>query len=210
MPVYTVQGKFHRSGRRQHKTVVKAVHEFYETPCDWQHLKDILLDAARRIYHEHGHQLETEVTIYKNLPGKYISGMVSYRQSRIHYQQEPIFMAKITYNPRMDGVKVEKATFLSPESWSMRDDYRVERGQKWQIPKVVPDGFEKQLHDPNIIFKDLNSVKNLSYAATPENSYASYEEKHHQQGMYAGRVEGLYAGSRQTRERDESEKESEH
>lgn len=110
----------------------------------------------------------------------------------------------------MDKVKVEKAQFLSPETWNMRDDYRAERGQKWQIPKVVPDGFEKALHNPAVLFKDLLDVKNLSYAAQPENMYGSSEEKRHQAGMYAGRVEGLYAGSRQTHERDEHEKETEH
>jgi len=211
MPVFTIYGKVLRNRKRGHKVSYVAVSEFYEVLTDYEHLKSVLLDAAKRVYHEHEHQTVTEISIDRHLSGKYIQGMVSYRQSRIRYQRQPAFKATIIYNPKIDSVRVEKAQFLAPETWNMRDDYRREHGRKWVLPAVVPAGLEKSLNNPALLFVDLNPVKNLSYGAPPENSYGSSEEKHHQTGSYASIPQGMYAPSGwQTVETDKAEKETEH
>lgn len=208
MPIFTVYAKILREGKHTHKFLKTPVHTIFESPVDWQDLKTTMLDAARNIYRDHDHKTTSEITLERHLPGRYVRGMTSYRESRIRYKRQFEFKARITYLYRQDQVKIECAAF-GPLTWPFAEEYWTEKGKKWQIPRVVPAGFEASLQNPAIMFTDL-LMKTASYAAEPRNLYGSQQERRNQQGLYAATPRGLYAGRNySTVEQDREEKENE-
>jgi hypothetical protein len=144
--------------------------------------------------------------------GRYYRGFAGYATDKVYYKREPVLRARILYLPHSNEVKIERANFIGPEVWDMKDDYRKEKGLKWEIPRVVPKGFEAMLHnpDPELLFRDLLTVKTSNYNPQPMNLYASTRERRHEHGMYAAQPVGMYAGRKQSLHiRDEAEEKGE-
>jgi hypothetical protein len=211
MPIFTIYAKIIKQGKRRgHKIQNTAVHTVYESPFSWADLKSILLDAARKIYFDY-HQEASDISMQRHLPGRYIRGTTSYRESRIRFRRQDEFRARLTMLIRLNEVKIEKATFITPEFYNFKSDYDTERHKKWQPQKVVPAGFEAQLNnpDPTLYFVENLNLKTLSYMAEPKNRYDSMQHKRKEIGSYASFVRGSYAPRNlNTVERDESEKQS--
>lgn len=196
MPKYTVYAKIIRKGkRRTHRVRNAPVYTYYDEIVSYADLKSVLLDAVRQIFWEF-EQSTSEVTVEKHLGGKYITKTTSYRTTKMHYRRQYEFRARLSYIKSQDTIKIEQASFATPEFYEFKADYDLETGKKWQIPKVVPSGFEALLHstNPDALFVDMLTQKTFNYQTQPLNQYASREEKHHTQGMYAGTPKSLYAG----------------
>lgn len=213
MPKYTVYAKIIRKGkRRTHRVRNAPVYTYNDEIVSWSDLKTVLLDAARQIFWEF-EQSTTEVTVEKHLGGKYITKTTSYRTTKMHYRRQYEFKARLSYIKSQDTVKIEQASFATPEFYEFKADYDLETGKKWQIPKVVPSGFEALLHstNPDALFVDMLTIKNTSYMAQPRNVYASTQEKHHTQGLYAGVSHSTYAGKEQAlAQQDKLQKQNKH
>jgi hypothetical protein len=211
MPIYSIYAKIIRQGKRKrHKIQNTAVHTIYEAPIDYFDLKTILLDAARKIHYDY--QQETaDVSMQRHLPGRYIRGTTSYRESRIRFRRQDEFRARITYLKALDEVKIEKATFITPEFYNFKVDYDLERHKKWVLPKVVPAGFEAKLNnpDPTLLFTENLNMKTLNYMVEPKNRYGSMQQRRKETGSYAATARGAYAPRNwQTVEQDQQEKEN--
>lgn len=203
MPIFSVYAKI---GKRNTRKVILTI---FESPCDWSDLKETLHTAARHIWQNEEQEI-TEVTLERHLPGRYIRGTTSYRESRIRFKREFEFKARLTYQPKTDKLKVECAVFAGPVVWDFREAYYTERGRKWKPTPLIPAGFIANLLNPETMYIDLLRMKTPTFAAQPKNMYASRQEKHHQQGMYAAASHGSYAARNATTViQDKEEKENE-
>jgi hypothetical protein len=211
MPIYSIYAKIIKQGKKRgHRIQNTVVHTIYFSPIDWFDLKTTLLDAARKIYYDYQQEV-SDISMQRHLPGRYIRGTTSYRESRIRFRRQDEFRARIIYLPRQDEVKIEKATFITPEFFNFKADYDQERHKKWVLPKVVPAGFEATLNSNNLdlLFVENLNIKTINYSAEPKNLYGPMQERRHETGLYAGIVRGLYASRNiQTVEQDKSEKEN--
>ena len=210
MPEYVVYFSLVRTGKHTHKIRNTPILSFHETPVDWQDLKRTLLDTARKIYFEFDHQTVSEISIQLHKSGKYKRASIGYRQGRLRIGIEIVFRARITFSHNQDTVKVVHTAFISPEFYAFKSDYQNECGRKWEIPKVIPSGFEASLRDQSIIFHDLLNLKRSSYMAQSKNLYGSVRERRHQPGLYSGVHHGeFYAGRKSTVDEDKSESDNE-
>ncbi|MGD0203863.1 MAG: hypothetical protein ABSC20_08180 [Candidatus Bathyarchaeia archaeon] len=214
MPDYSVYAQILRPGKRKaHKFKIVVVLTVYEDRIvDWSDLKNnVLLVAARHIWQDY--QQETAVvSVEKHLAGRGFQGVTSYRRYKVHYNREPQFRARITYLKNQNDVKIEAPVFITPEFYDFKADYDLERGKKWQPQPVVPKGFEATLNnrDVNLLFQDLLTLKTVSYAGLPRNSYASMQEQRHQAGSYAPIPRNSYAATNwKTVDSDKAEREKE-
>ena len=212
MPIYTVYARIIQRGKRKtHRVRNTAVYTFYSSPLDWSDLKSTLLDTARKIYYDHNQQLTSDISLEKHLAGRYKTGKTSYRVSRIHYRRQPEFNAKISYNHHQDIVKVENASFITPEFYQFKFDYDLERQKKFTMQKLVPADFEAGLLNNNLLWVENLTLKTPTYLQDPKDLYASHQAQRRSPGMYAGRNIGMYAPRNvQTLEVDRQEKEGQH
>jgi hypothetical protein len=210
---YTVYAKIIRKGKRKtHRVRNAPVYTYNDEIVSYADLKNVLLDAARQI-HWNFEQTVTEISLEKHLGGRYITKTTSYRTTKVHYRRQYEFSCRLTYSKNQDTIKIEQAVFGTPEFYEFKTDYDLETGKKWQIPKVVPAGFEALLHstNPDALFVDMLTIKNTSYMAQPRNLYASTQEKHHTQGLYAGVSHSSYAGREQAlAQQDRQQKQNKH
>jgi hypothetical protein len=213
MPRYTVYAKIIRKGKkRTHRIRNAPIYTYNGEIVSYTDLKSVLLDVARQIYWEF-EQTVSEVSVEKHLGGKYITKTTSYRTTKMHYRRQYEFRARLTYSKNQDTVKIEQASFITPEFYEFKTDHDLETGKKWQIPKVVPSSFEALLHstNPDALFVDMLTIKNTSYMAQPKNVYASTQEKHHTSGIYAGVCHSTYAGREQAlAQQDKLQKQNRH
>lgn len=211
MTIYTVYAKIIRRGRRKHRIKNVAVHTFYDVPVNYDDLKAELLTAAQNIQWEYN-QSVTEVTVEMHMAGRYKRAMTSYRQSRIRYGREPKMSARLNYTKMSDTVKVETASFYTPEFYMrFKNEYDREKRRKWQMPKPIPAGFEAMLFNPNMLFVDCLTVKTTTYGQKPKLSYEATERKRYTLSTYAGNYKGMYLGHRFSNvEKEEHEAQAEH
>jgi hypothetical protein len=187
MPQFTVYADIERKGKRRHRYMKVAVHEFSETPISLSQLQDEFWQAAKNVYEQY-EQPEVTLEIFRHLTGKYIMRMTSYRQSKVRYNREPQAFAKVTYNPKDDTAKIQNIIFESPaffESFKFEADVQREGGIKCELKEIVPDSYETMLHNPDSIYFNLLMVKSHSYGNTPPiGDYGQSETSHHVFGAY--------------------------
>jgi hypothetical protein len=209
MPIYSVYDKIIKIGKKKgHKVQNTVIYTFYESPFSWSDLKDVLLIASRHAYFDYQQDIN-EISIQRHLPGRYLRGTTSYRESRIRYKRQDEFRAQITYLPLLNEVKIEKATFITPEFYNFKADYDSEKHTKWHPAKIVPAGFEAQLNnpDPALLYMQNLNIKTTSYLVDPHNRYDTMQHKRKETGSYSGIARGSYAPRNySTVERDASKK----
>jgi hypothetical protein len=209
MPVFTVFAVLTRKGKHRHKVRNTPLLTFYEMPISWSDLKDTLLVAARHLYFEHD-EVTADITISSFLKKRYLRPL-GYERKRIHYGKQLEFTATITYLKFKNQVEVKNAFFVTPDFLEFKDAYDFERGKKWEIPPLVPPGFEASLFNPDLAFTDPLTLKTPNYAGLPRDSYMPWQQKTHAYGAYAGVPRFFYAGKKQrVHLQDEYEEEHRH
>lgn len=213
MSISTGYAKIIRSGRRLHKVRNTPILTFHDIILDYPDLERTLLDMGRKIYRNY-QQLETEVSIWRHLKGRYKRGIINYREAHIRYNRLEEIRAIIVYNPDTDAIKIKRLKFSTPEAYyKFQDGWDRARNKKWKLKPLVEKGFMATLLNPESSSFNFLTVKSSNYGHPPTTGepYATWQEQHHEFGSYGGQYFGSYGSiAESTVEREEVEKDNRH
>jgi len=175
MPLFTFYAFI---GLKGAKIPIQTLDHF---PNDWQELRNILLDIARKTFNDYGtieaqytleKHLSTRVKVWKPRLGSYILKPFSYKRNF-----EVFF--HMSYNQLIDDIEVKNVIF-APHHTNVADEYRaIEKGVKYRIPPIIPQNFKSFLENPKAVLEELSALRYPDYSKAPRSKYDKQTEKHY-------------------------------
>jgi hypothetical protein len=173
MPLYTFYAYI---GMKGAKIPIQTVDHF---PNDWQELRDLLVELARKTYNEYG-TIEAQYTLEKHVAsrvklwrpriGSYIFKPFSFKRNF-----EALF--HMVYNQLTDDIEIKNVQF-APHHAKIADEYRaIEKGVKYRVPPLIPQTFKSFLENPKAILQELSTLRYPDYSKTPRLKYDRQKKK---------------------------------
>lgn len=167
MPLFTFYAFI---GLKGAKIPIQTLDHF---PNDWQELRDLLLEVARKTFNDYAtieaqytleKHVSTRVKVWKPRMGSYI--LKPFRHKR---NFEAFF--HMTYNQLTDDIKIKQVIFAS-HHMSLAEEYRaIEKDIKYRIPPIIPQTFKSFLESPKAALEELSALRYPEYSKAPRLKY---------------------------------------
>ncbi|MGB9671824.1 MAG: hypothetical protein ACPLZY_01600 [Candidatus Norongarragalinales archaeon] len=167
MPLFTFYAFI---GMKGAKIPIQTIDHF---PNDWQELRDLLVEVARKTFNEYGtieaqytfeKHVSTRIKVWKPRVGSYILKPFSHKRNFEAF----IHMA---YKQLTDDIEIKQVIF-APQHTNMAEEYRaIEKGVKYRISAIIPQTFKSFLENPKAVLEELSAIRYPDYSKAPRLKY---------------------------------------
>ncbi|MEM3361423.1 MAG: hypothetical protein QXV85_09510 [Candidatus Bathyarchaeia archaeon] len=167
MPLFTFYAFI---GLKGAKIPIQTLDHF---PNDWQELRDLLLEVARKAFNNYAtieaqytleKHVSTHVKVWKPRMGSYIPKPFRHKRNF-----EAFF--HIVYSQLRDDIEIKQVIF-APNHMSLAEEYRaIEKGIKYRIPSIIPQTFKSFLENPKAVMEELSALRYPDYNKAPRLKY---------------------------------------